>query len=401
MSPEAGSVVVDQVWKRFRKDRGRKLLRDQLSRMAHFGRDNSPDAWRWVLRDVSFEVKPGEAVAIVGVNGSGKSTLLKIIAGVMFPHSGSVETTGRIGALIEVMSGIHPDLTGRENVHVYATLLGLSRKQVAEKFDEIVAFAEVEDAVDRQVKFYSSGMKMRIGFAIAAFLEPSILIVDEVLAVGDSSFQQKCLTRMSEVTKSGTTLLLVSHDLAAVAATAQQGVWLGDSRVQAAGPIDEVLGRYRTHIEERAAEGASQGGPVRLRNVRVEGPTSSLVSTNEPCVVTLDIEADEQQNVNLYLGASEGAPTPIFVVRREVVLEPGVTRLRLELPRLPLPAGKFFLWCGAFRVMTRAELMPWHPIGSLPVVGRHRLDPTPGSIVRLSPVFVESNWTVERAATDR
>ena len=113
--------------------------------------------------------------------------------------------------------------------------------------------------------------------------------------------------------------------------------------------------------------------------------------------ILLDVETDEQHNVNLYLGASEGAPTPIFVVRREVVLEPGRTRLRLEIPRLPLPAGKFFLWCGAFRVMTRHELMPWHPVASLPVVGRHRLDPTPGSIVRLSPVFVESNWSVERA----
>lgn len=398
MSPEPGRVVVDQVWKRFRKDRGRKLLRDQVTRLGHLARRTDGDPWRWVLRDIGFEVEPGESLAIVGVNGSGKSTLLKIIAGVMFPYAGHVETTGRIGALIEVMSGIHPDLTGRENVYVYATLLGLSRKQVADKFDEIVAFAEVEDAVDRQVKFYSSGMKMRIGFAIAAFLEPSVLIVDEVLAVGDSSFQQKCLTRMSEVTKSGTTLLLVSHDLAAVAATASRGVWLGDARVQAAGPIDEVLAKYRTHIEERAAAGASQGGPVRVRNVRVQGPTSSLVSTNEPCVVTLEVESDERHNVNLYLGASEGAPTPIFVVRREVTLEPGVTRLRLELPRLPLPAGKFFLWAGAFRVQTRHELMPWHPVASLPVVGRHRLDPTPGSIVRLSPVFVESSWTVDRSA---
>ncbi|MSO37761.1 MAG: ABC transporter ATP-binding protein, partial [Acidimicrobiia bacterium] len=179
-----GSVKVDQVWKRFRADRGRRLLRDQISRATSLGRSNRPDSWRWVLKDIAFEVEPGESVGIVGVNGSGKSTLLKIISGVMFPHSGHVETQGRIGALIEVMSGIHPDLTGRENVLVYGTLLGLGRKQISAKFDEIVAFAEIEDAVDRQVKFYSSGMKMRIGFAIAAFLEPSILIVDEVLAVG-------------------------------------------------------------------------------------------------------------------------------------------------------------------------------------------------------------------------
>ena len=152
MSPD-GSVHVDQVWKRFRRDRGRRLLRDHLARATRLGRSGGADQWRWVLRDISFDVEPGESLAIVGANGSGKSTLLKIIAGVMFPHSGSVETNGRIGALLEVMSGIHPDLTGRENVLVYASLLGLSRKQVAEKFDEIVEFAEIENAIERQVKF--------------------------------------------------------------------------------------------------------------------------------------------------------------------------------------------------------------------------------------------------------
>ncbi|MBM3674652.1 MAG: ABC transporter ATP-binding protein [Actinobacteria bacterium] len=395
MSPE-GSVRVDHVWKRFRADRGRRLLRDHLSRATQVGRRNGRDPWRWVLKDIDFEVAPGEAVGIVGVNGSGKSTLLKIISGVMFPHSGRVETRGRIGALLEVTSGIHPDLTGRENILVYGTLLGLSRKEIGLKFDEIVAFAEVEDAIDRQVKFYSSGMKMRIGFAIAAFLEPSILIVDEVLAVGDSSFQQKCLNRMREVLQSGTTLLLVSHDLAAVAATAQRGVWLENAHVEAAGAVDEVLSKYRTAIETRAEANAGVQGKVRIADVHVSGPDSSLVSTNAPCVISLDAETDEKVSVNLYIGASEGAPTPIFVVRREVVLEPGTTSITLELPRLPLPAGKYFLWCGVYMVMSRIELTPWHPIGALPVIGRHRLDPTPQAIVRLSPVFVESQWTVER-----
>ena len=388
-----GAVEVNRVWKRFRSDRGRKLARDQVSRLLHRG--NPADAWRWVLRDIDFKVEPGESVAIVGSNGSGKSTLLKIIAGVMFPHSGSVSTDGRIGALIEVMAGISPELTGRENVLVYGTLLGLSRKQITERFDQIVEFAEVENAIDRQVKFYSSGMKMRIGFSIAAFLEPSILIVDEVLAVGDSSFQQKCLNRMREVTQSGTTLLLVSHDLAAVAATVQRGVWLEDSRIRAAGPIGDVLTEYRTAIEERAEAAAANDGAVRIRNLRTSGPDGGLVTTNEPCRITFRIECDERCDVNLYLGVSEGAPTPIFVLRREIQLDPGPTSLTLELARLPLPAGKYFLWSGCYRTMSRIELMAWHPVGSLPVTGRYRLDPTPGSIVRLSPVFVESTWTVE------
>ncbi|MGZ4675036.1 MAG: ABC transporter ATP-binding protein [Acidimicrobiia bacterium] len=393
MSPE-GSVRVNHIWKRFRSDRGRRLARDQIARLL---RRPQRDPWRWVLKDIDFSVEPGESVAIVGVNGSGKSTLLKIISGVMFPHSGSIETHGRIGALIEVMSGISPELTGRENVLIYGTLLGLGRKEIASRFDEIVAFAEVEDAIDRQVKFYSSGMKMRIGFSIAAFLEPSILIVDEVLAVGDSSFQQKCLNRMRQVTQSGTTLVLVSHDLAAVAATAQRGIWLQDARVRAQGPIDSVLSEYRTAIEEQAELAAQLDSPVRLHHVRTEGPNSSLVSTNERCTITFEVETDTACNVNLYVGVSEGAPTPIFVVRREAQLQPGRTKFMLEIPHLPLPAGQYFLWSGCYRVMSRIEMMPWHPIGSLPVAGRYRLDPTPQSIVRLSPVFVESRWEVSRA----
>lgn len=392
-----GTVSVNHVWKRFRADRGRKLARDYMSRALR--RANRADNWRWVLRDIDFQVEPGESIAIVGVNGSGKSTLLKIISGVMFPHSGSVQTTGRIGALIEVMSGISPELTGRENILVYATLLGLSRKQVADRFDQIVSFAEVESAIDRQVKYYSSGMKMRIGFSIAAFLEPSILVVDEVLAVGDSSFQQKCLNRMREVTQSGTTLLLVSHDLAAVAATVQRGVWLEESRIRAAGPIDDVLSTYRTAIEERAEATTNHDGIVRIRNLRTGGSNDGLVVTNEHCQIKMDVQCDEICDANLYIGISEGAPTPIFVVRREVQLLPGTTSLTLDLPHIPLPAGKYFLWSGCYRTLSRVELMPWHPIGPLPIAGRLRLDPTPGAIVRLSPVFVESTWTVKRTDT--
>ena len=181
-----------------------------------------------------------------------------------------------------------------------------------------------------------------------------------------------------------------------MAATAQRGIWLEDSRVRAAGPVADVLSDYRSAIEEKAEANSSVGGKIRIANVRVTGPTSSLVSTNEPCRVTLEVHTDEPYNANLYVGVTEGAPTPIFAVRREVSLEPGVTSLTLDIPRLPLPAGKYFLWCGAYKVMTRIELAPWHPIASLPVVGIHRLDPTPGTIVRLSPVFVESSWTVER-----
>jgi ABC-2 type transport system ATP-binding protein len=301
-----------------------------------------------------------------------------------------VKTYGRMGALIEVVSGIHADLSGRENTFVYGSLLGLSRKEVAAKFDEIVAFAELEDAIDRKVKYYSSGMKMRIGFAIAAFLEPHILIVDEVLAVGDSSFQQKCLERMREVLQSGATLILVSHDLAAVGAIATRGLWLSDGRIQADGPIDDVLAQYRREIESLAEARSHARGKVLLTDLRVEGPEGGLPNTNEPCYINFTAKTDQERQTTLFIGVTQGAATPIFVLRHELLLPAGATPMTLELPQLPLPAGNYFLWYGAYQGW-KFELSPWQPLGSLHVSGM-KMDPVPRAIVRLAPLWVESAW---------
>jgi ABC-2 type transport system ATP-binding protein len=393
MSPE-GTVKVEHVWKRFRVDRGRRLLRDHLGRGKQLltRSDAGANPWRWVLRDISFELEPGESVGIVGANGAGKSTLFKIISGLMFPHTGSITTVGSVGALIEVMSGIHSELTGRENVHIYANLLGLSRKQVEDKFDAIVDFAEIENAVDRQVKFYSSGMKVRLGFAIAAFLEPTILIVDEVLAVGDATFQQKCLDRMRHVIQSGTTLLLVSHDLATVGATTKRGIWLSDGVMRADGPVDEVLGAYRKDIEGYAAQNASVQGSVRIEDLHTDGPGGGMVEVNEECTVRFKIESDEEQFVRLFLGASQGTSTPIFVVAHGVSLQKGVQEFELTIPHLPLPAGNYYWWFGSFENQTYKELTAWQPAGPLLVSGGLRLPRLPPAIVRLSPVYVMGTW---------
>jgi ABC-type polysaccharide/polyol phosphate transport system ATPase subunit len=394
MSPE-GSVKVDQVWKRFRVDRGRRLLRDHLGRSRNFltRKEAEENPWRWVLRDISFEVAPGESIGIVGANGAGKSTLFKIISGLMFPHTGAIHTEGTVGALIEVMSGIHGELTGRENIVIYANLLGLSRKQVADKFDEIVEFAEIEAAVDRQVKFYSSGMKVRLGFAIAAFLEPSILIVDEVLAVGDATFQQKCLDRIRQVMQSGTTLLLVSHDLATVGATTKRGIWLSEGVMRADGPVDDVLAAYRKEIEGYAAKNANVMGSVRIHDLRTEGPGGKMVMVDEECTVRFTIESDEDQEVRLYLGASQGAATPIFVLAHQAQLEVGVQEYELTIPHLPLPTGSYYWWFGAFEKKTFNELTAWQPAGPLIVVGGLRMPVLPPAIVRLSPVYVMGSWS--------
>ncbi|HZJ26324.1 MAG TPA: ABC transporter ATP-binding protein [Acidimicrobiia bacterium] len=389
-----GEVVVDQVWKRFRVDRGRQLLRDHAKRAHGKIRGTAGDnPWRWVLRDISFSVEPGEAVGVVGANGAGKSTLLKIVNGLMFPHSGRVQTHGKVGAIIEVMSGIHSELTGRENINIYGNLLGLSRKQVAARFDEIVAFAEIEDAIDRQVKFYSSGMKVRLGFSVAAFLEPSILIVDEVLAVGDQSFQQKCLDRMRQVIQGGTTLLLVSHDLASVGATANRAIWLRDGLMMADGPVDDVLGGYRRAIERRAEESADVQGLVRVVDVQSQSLDGRPVATSQDCRVRLELESDHERSVRLFLGVSEGAATPIFVVRHVTTIPEGRTTIEIELDHLPLPPRSYFLWFSAYDRDDKAELTAWQPIGPFIVSGNMRLPPVPRAIVRLSPVFVAARWS--------
>ena len=213
-----------------------------------------------MLKDVNFTVEPGESLALIGINGSGKTTLLKIISQVTYQSAGRCTVAGRIGALLSVTSGLHPDLTGRENIFLYGAVLGMGRDDIRRKFDTIVEFAELGDAIDRQVKFYSMGMQMRLGFSIAAFLEPDILLVDEVLAVGDASFQQKCLRRIGEVVRDGTTLLYVSHDLASVEATCDRAVWLADAVVRAAGP-DQGRGHPVPDVHRAERDAAHhQGG---------------------------------------------------------------------------------------------------------------------------------------------
>jgi len=198
----------------------------------------------WALRGVSFEVKKGEVVGIIGRNGAGKSTLLKILASITEPSEGEVQLYGRVGALLEVGTGFHPELTGRENIYLNGAILGMSRAEIKRKFDEIVAFAEIEKFIDTPVKHYSSGMGMRLGFAVAAHLEPEILIVDEVLAVGDAAFQKKCLGKMSEVAGEGRTVLFVSHNMAAVQGLCKRGILLNDGRLVADGDVNDVVSAY-------------------------------------------------------------------------------------------------------------------------------------------------------------
>lgn len=198
----------------------------------------------WALRDVSFAVEQGETVGIIGPNGSGKSTALKLVSRIIEPTSGQVEADGRVGALLELGAGFHPDLTGRENIYLNGSILGISRRGINRRFDSIVAFAELSRFIDMPVRNYSSGMMMRLGFAVATSFQPDILLVDEVLAVGDQSFQAKCLQRIAQMRERGVTILFVSHGLDSVRRLCNRVVWLDEGRVQDIGPADQVIVKY-------------------------------------------------------------------------------------------------------------------------------------------------------------
>ena len=200
----------------------------------------APD-YIWALKDVSFEVKEGEVVGIIGRNGAGKTTLLKILARITEPTEGYAEVRGRVGSLLEVGTGFHPELTGRENIYLSGAILGMTKREIDRKFDEIVEFAEIEKFIDTPVKYYSSGMYVRLAFAVAAHLEPEILLVDEVLAVGDMTFQKKCLKKMDEVAKGGRTVLFVSHNMGAVRSLCQRGMVLDMGRMVYYGSIEDAV----------------------------------------------------------------------------------------------------------------------------------------------------------------
>lgn len=392
-----GQIRAQHLWKRFRPDRVDSLLRYEIERMVAKVTKRELE-WRWALRDVELHVEPGEAVGLFGNNGSGKSTLLKILCGVMDPYAGILDTKGRVGALIEVKAGISPELTGRENVYLYGTLLGLSRQQVAARFDQIVAFAELEDAIDRQVKFYSSGMQMRLGFAVAAYLEPDILLVDEVLAVGDAAFQARCLQRMREVLDSGTTLVFVSHDLHSIASVCERGVWLDEGLVRAAGPIDGTLEQYRNAIDVAAAEGPASDGPVEVVGVDVSCPGESVPRTQGPLDVAIRLRTDGSRRLRMHVGITEGTPDALFGFRRSIVTPGGDAVVGLRLPRLPLPRGRFHVW---IRVVDEHDARPylqWHPVASFDVMGPN-LDKLPPSVVRRAPVHVEYQWIDDLAGS--
>jgi lipopolysaccharide transport system ATP-binding protein len=300
------AITVDNVWKRYRKGQtGYHTLREDLynltGRLLDFGGEKRRDRDAehiWALRDISFEIKPGERVGIIGRNGSGKTTLLRMLAGITRPNKGKIMVRGRLGVLIEIMAGFHPELTGRENVYLNGAIMGMSRKEIKRKFDEIVAFSELAEFIDTPIKRYSSGMHVRLGFAVAAHLDPDILLVDEVLAVGDAAFQQKCLGKMDTAAQEGRTVLFVSHNMEAVRRLCNRTMLLANGCIAHDGITDEVIEAYLSpsrgedSCSREYSEAASPGDDnVRLRQVRVLADgrrISPIIAADESICIEID-----------------------------------------------------------------------------------------------------------------
>jgi lipopolysaccharide transport system ATP-binding protein len=305
------AIRVEGLGKRYRigaQQEQYKTLRESLVGVVHRLRlpgGGASAATIWALKDVSFEVKQGEAIGIIGRNGAGKSTLLKILSRITRPTEGYAEVHGRVGSLLEVGTGFHPELTGRDNIYLNGAILGMKRTEIDRKFDEIVAFSETEQFLDTPVKRYSSGMYVRLAFAVAAHLEPEILVVDEVLAVGDATFQKKCLGKMGDVAKSGRTVLFVSHNTGAVVALCDRGLLLDHGQIHREGSAVEITEFYQSSVYATMADvsdlsavehygtGKARFTTLRLTPLSPDGQTRPYMRPGHDMQIDIDIRALE------------------------------------------------------------------------------------------------------------
>jgi lipopolysaccharide transport system ATP-binding protein len=290
------ALEMDRVFKKFRRGERLDSLRDLIpaltgSMLRSARTERLRDKEFWALQDVSFQVKRGEAFGVIGANGAGKSTLLKLLSGIMKPTTGTLHVTGTLSALIEVSAGFHPDLTGRENIFLSGAILGMSQAAIRSKFDEIVEFSGLREFIDTPVKRYSSGMFARLGFSVASHVEPDVLIVDEVLSVGDHLFQQKCLDRMNSVLARGTTVVFVSHNLRAVTELCTRSLLLDHGRVVTIGPTRDVLEAYHASTGRTRQAADRQEAFISKATIRQEGGENVELESGRKTWVDVEVSA--------------------------------------------------------------------------------------------------------------
>jgi lipopolysaccharide transport system ATP-binding protein len=403
------SIRVEGLGKRYRLGgASTDLLSERIGRRASRGEDF------WALRGVDLEVRRGEVVGLVGRNGAGKSTLLKCLSRITPPTEGRIELDGRVGTLLEVGTGFHPELSGRENVYLSGTILGMRRSEIARRFDEIVAFSGIEKFLDTPVKRYSSGMYVRLAFAVAAHLDTDILLVDEVLAVGDAEFQRKCFGKMDDVARTGRTVVFVSHQLSAVQRLCTRAYWIDAGSVRSEGPTAEVVASYLHHAGATQQGGVATIGPdvprsttgdVTLTRVAIaddDGATTDRVRLGQPFTVemTFDVATPVTDGV-IELGLSTADGSRVVTVQNTdgdrplLELSPGthVIRARIETTLLP---GEFTVDVGMHRLigLTMDFVERALTLTALNVAADGGEDRWPWAIVR-GAVRAPTAWTVD------
>jgi ABC-2 type transport system ATP-binding protein len=346
------AIEVDAIGKRFRRYRKRP---SSIKARLGGGRTQAEDFW--ALRDVSFEVPEGSTTGLIGPNGSGKSTLLRIIAGILRPTTGRVVTRGRIAALLELGAGFHAELTGRENVYLNASILGLSRAETDAVFGSIVDFAELEDFIDTQLKFYSSGMVVRLGFSVAVHVDPQILLVDEVLAVGDEAFQRKCLARIEQFQREGRTIVFVTHAADLVRQICDQAVMLEKGAIGASGDPDEVVRRFRLlmlkgDLAYATDEGTREVEIVGASLIREDGSSGERTRVGETLTLQVDVQATRPvDDPVISFALHDEHNTFVFGTNTDwkgLRFRPfeGRKRIRFHLRSLPFVQGKYWVTIG-------------------------------------------------------
>jgi ABC-type polysaccharide/polyol phosphate transport system ATPase subunit len=349
----------------------------------------------WALRDVSFDVQRGEALGIIGPNGAGKSTLLKLLASITAPTEGEIVIRGRLSALIEVGSGFHPELTGRENVFLSGAILGMGRREIASKFDRIVDFSGVAPFIDVPVKWYSSGMYVRLGFSIAAHLDPDILLIDEVLAVGDAAFQQQCVARIGELRRAGTTAVFISHDLNAVEQLCDRALLIERGRVAGRGEPQAVVREYRQRLVAHGVEGPPVVAPAAhvvlsaVSLVEQGGAEIDTIRTGDPLSVRIECRCDLPTSpavVESFIYSADGRVLFCqFTTALEgggVELPAGSSTIEFSSTEMPLQPGLYMI-CASVRDAATQQVLAWHSGPTLTV--------RPGRMVR-GHFYVPHSW---------
>jgi lipopolysaccharide transport system ATP-binding protein len=354
-----GAAIFDTIkspFRNYRKYRSLYIFKD-LKKHNSLQAGDMPGIL-WALKNISFELKTGEALGVIGRNGAGKSTLLKILSRITDPTSGYGEIRGKVSSLLEVGTGFHPELTGRENVYLNGMILGMKKKEIDSKFDDIVAFSEIEKFLDTPVKRYSSGMRIRLAFSVAAHLEPEILIIDEVLAVGDSAFQKKCLNKMEGVAKEGRTVLFVSHNMGMISDLCSKCILLSNGQVAEIGETKEIVGKYLADDSTSGSidltkwsENRLGKGPLRILNLRTEdkdGRTRSQFAYGEPISFKLGIQG--QAGIECIIGLSIRDALGHLILhfsnlddKFNIILPASQSEIHMRLEKIVLNEGTYYL----------------------------------------------------------